>query len=426
MSFQQCLAALAKKEASSEVIQLVATFLSEQTMTEGKIMSTPKPVTGGCPQGSILGVFLFNTTIDDLEDGCDDIEDYSVDVDVEDGAQDRSETAGPFPSTPARRGVHEAEPIAESPIVRRRAARTRLDFSFEMRQEIPYEPNYRTESKWIAKLAALLRFVDDGFTLSKVNFENSVGFTVNGQPYRVKHAIQSQNVFRHIVRRAENIGMVVNSQKTTLVCVSDSLSYKSEAFILDSDGKRIDCQDGFKALGVHFLSTPTLQAHINSICKKFRSRYWTLRNLKLNGFTCEELVQVYKTMILPVTDYACVMYHSSLTETQDLQLERLQNHALKTIFGTGISARKARELASLSTLRARREILCENFAKKCLKNPLFAAWFPLKTARTSTRNRNAGQEIYLETKARCDRLKNSPLHYFRRILNGKPGKIYND
>ena len=38
--------------------------------------------------------------------------------------------------------------------------------------------------------------------------------------------------------------------------------------------------------------------------------------------------------------------------------------------------------------------------------------------------RRAGRETFLETKARTERLKNSPLHYFRRVLNGKVGKIY--
>ena len=34
----------------------------------GSSWSVPRNVTGGCPQGSILGVFLFNVTTDDLED----------------------------------------------------------------------------------------------------------------------------------------------------------------------------------------------------------------------------------------------------------------------------------------------------------------------------------------------------------------------
>ena len=78
MSFQECLKALAKKGASTQVVlRLVATFLSNRSMTVkiGDTHSTPRNITGGCPQGSILGVFLFNAMIDDLEEGCADLED---------------------------------------------------------------------------------------------------------------------------------------------------------------------------------------------------------------------------------------------------------------------------------------------------------------------------------------------------------------
>ena len=86
-----------------------------------------------------------------------------------------------------------------------------------------------------------------------------------------------------------------------------------------------------------------------------------------------------------------------------------------------MSGRKLREKAGLTTLRERREQICDKFAAKLASNPLFAHWFPLKQARASTRQK---QEKYREEKARCDRLMNSPLYYFRRRLNGKPGKTY--
>ena len=71
LSFQRCLASFAAKGASTEVIRLLATFLSNRTMSVrvGGTWSVPREVHGGCPQGSILGVFLFNVTTDDLEDG---------------------------------------------------------------------------------------------------------------------------------------------------------------------------------------------------------------------------------------------------------------------------------------------------------------------------------------------------------------------
>ena len=59
MSFQNCLKALARNGASSQVLSLVAAFLTGRTMTVkvGDHLSTPREVHGGCPQGSILGVF---------------------------------------------------------------------------------------------------------------------------------------------------------------------------------------------------------------------------------------------------------------------------------------------------------------------------------------------------------------------------------
>ena len=163
-------------------------------------------------------------------------------------------------------------------------------------------------------------------------------------------------------------------------------------------------------------------AQVDSIKKKYRSRFWMLRNLKHSGFTTDELVQVYKTMVRPVADYGAVVYHSSLTDQQDELLDGLQNAALRCIYGPGLSGRTMRDMADLQTLRKRREDMCLKFAKKCASDPLFAKWFPLKTSRASSRHKT--QEIYLESKARCDRLANSPFYYFRRILNGKEGKSY--
>ena len=173
---------------------------------------------------------------------------------------------------------------------------------------------------------------------------------------------------------------------------------------------------------MYFSSKPNMDAQVAAVTKAFRSRLWILRNLKNSGFNADELLKVYKTMILPVMDYACVVYHSSLTDEQDETLDRLQNHTLKTIFSPELSGRSLRELPGVTTLRRRREKKCDKFASKCLANPLFDHWFPTKTARASSRHKN--QEIFLESKARCQRLKDSPIYYLRRRLNGKPGKEY--
>ena len=70
LSFQHCLEAFAGKGASTETIAILATFLSNRTMSVrvGNVWSKPLPVCGGVPQGSILGIMLFNVFTDDLED----------------------------------------------------------------------------------------------------------------------------------------------------------------------------------------------------------------------------------------------------------------------------------------------------------------------------------------------------------------------
>ena len=80
LDFLHCLKALASKGASSELIGIVASFLTSRTMSVkvGQALSKPRVVLEGVPQGSILGVFLFNVTIDSFEAGSKDVAEYDV------------------------------------------------------------------------------------------------------------------------------------------------------------------------------------------------------------------------------------------------------------------------------------------------------------------------------------------------------------
>lgn len=220
------------------------------------VRSDAREVWGGCPQGSIPVVFLFNSTIDDLEEGCSDIAESGTGVEEKQADENQDEDEddedfSPVTLTPETNPTVSTALLnsqlfdpTESPICGSFLARSRrgkkkpckLNITAEMAADIPPEPNTKTEAKWREKLAALLRFIDDGFFLIKINFENSFGFQVNSICRRLKHAVKSQNVFHHLVRRAEEIGMVVNSSKTALICVSDAQAYMADAYILDSDG----------------------------------------------------------------------------------------------------------------------------------------------------------------------------------------------
>ena len=103
-----------------------------------------------------------------------------------------------------------------------------------------------------------------------------------------------------------------------------------------------------------------------------------------------------------------------LTGEQTTKIERLQFFALKNIYGFSYSHRELLELAGLQTLHERREEMTLKFANKTAANDRFKHWFP--TRRAGGRRKNNCVE-YLEMSARTDRRRNSPIYYYRRILN---------
>ena len=126
-----------------------------------------------------------------------------------------------------------------------------------------------------------------------------------------------------------------------MICTSGA--FNNKLFLYDSEEVRIGCVESgeIKALGMCFGS---------GLDRFGMSHQLTVdaANLRTNGFSSAELIQVYKAMIRPVVEYGWVVY-------QDKRLNQLQNHALKGIFGLGISTRKMRDLAGIETLRQRRE-----------------------------------------------------------------------
>ena len=145
--------------------------------------------------------------------------------------------------------------------------------------------------------------------------------------------------------------MKVNASKTGMVCISDSMNTENHAYIYDKDGQKIESGDHLKVLGWHFSSRPTVSAHMEVLKRRFRERYWTLRHLKHNGFSSDDLIKVYTAVIRPVAEYMLEVFHSMMNDIQDEALERLQTHALKCIYGPGLSGRRMRELPGLETLR---------------------------------------------------------------------------
>ena len=376
LDFLRCLEALAAKGASSEMVAIVGSFLTSRTMSVkvGQARSRPRVVLGGVPQGSILGVFLFNATIDNFETASKDI----VNCPIIGGGQALLAPPPPHDRTLNEQLVREYD-----------------------------RPGFKA---WESLLLSVLKYVDDNIIHEKLCMDSYV-IDHNGE--KRARATRSQNLFRQITRIAELMGMRVNTDKTKVLCVSDARTYKATAFIEGTDGTVVDSVDSLKVLGLHFSSKPDMSAQVEAICRKYRARIWTLRHLHHRGFSQEDLLKVYKSTILPCHDYCSSVFHSSLTLSQTVVLERLQSKALKAIYGYEPSYRELVEKSGLTTLRARRELREIKFARKCVSSPRFSRWFPARLPGRETRDGS----IYEEQFVRTHRCYNSPVYSMRRRLN---------
>jgi hypothetical protein len=261
-----------------------------------------------------------------------------------------------------------------------------------------------------------MKFVDDGTIVSKVNMVNGV-VEVDGEGgvvWREKRDQQTENIFKRTIRRAESKGMKVNVNKTAMLAVSDSIAYRPRPYIQGTDGERIQAgEEEVRVLGFIFSSKPNVNAHVRHVVAKTRRRLWVLRHLKRFGFTNEELVKVYTCQVRSVIEYCAVVYNSMLSKENEEELERLQKQSLKCVYGFEHSYRHLLEITGLETLKTRRENACLKFARKCLASDRFAGWFPRRANERCLRNQN----VFKEERARCDRLRNTPVFYMRRLLN---------
>ena len=129
----------------------------------------------------------------------------------------------------------------------------------------------------------------------------------------------------------------------------------------------------------------------------------------------EDIVTIYTSYVRSILEQSCQVWHSSLTQEDSEDLERVQKSALKVILKENyLTYEHALETLMLGSLSDRREKMCIKFAKNCQKNELTKDLFPLNpNSGLETRN----QDKYKVLHANTDRLKNSAVPDLQRLLN---------
>jgi len=160
---------------------------------------------------------------------------------------------------------------------------------------------------------------------------------------------------------AEANNMKLNASKTNELLIYFGKSDNQVPSII-MEGEAINRVHSAKLLGVNISDKLDWDVHVASINSKASKRLFYLRQLKRSGLCVKDLVTVFLSMIRPVSEYACQVWSTSLTQANIDLLESIQKRALK-IISPALTYKEALDLHQLPTLVERRTALCRELFK---------------------------------------------------------------
>ena len=72
--------------------------------------------------------------------------------------------------------------------------------------------------------------------------------------------------------------------------------------------------------------------HVDAITSKAASRLYFLKQLRRADVPTRDLLHFYTTVVRPVLEYACPVWHSGLTVAQSNLLEYVQKRAIRIVY----------------------------------------------------------------------------------------------
>ena len=341
------------------LLNVVKGFLENRTLTVTYrgAESERKPMPGGGPQGTILGLFLFLIQIND---------------------------AG-FPEEDREVGK-------------------RVTAAINKRKEI------KTKH---------LKYVDDLTLAEALNLNTALVNDNNNyleKPLtyhnRTEHILPPQESLLYtqveeLLNYTKENEMKINKDKTKIMLFNTKIS-KDFTPKISIEGKEIEVVEELKLLGVKITNDLKWNNNTEYITGRAYKKLWMIRRLKLNGASNMELRDIYCKHVRSVLEYAAVVWHPGLTLENTTSIERVQKSALAIILGKEYEDySKALDLLKLEKLSTRREALCKKFALKSLKSVKYSSWFVLDEKVCKTRSKITRLK---PTQTRTNCFENQPYH----------------
>ena len=242
------------------------------------------------------------------------------------------------------------------------------------------------------------KFIDDLSTLeiinlislglSSFNFKTQVASDINikHNQFLSKSNLKSQSYLNEIAAWTKSNQMKLNAEKSKFMIVNFTDNYQFNTRLM-IENRNLRQTNETHLLGVVVNDQLNWHSNTEFIIKKANKRMIILHNLFKFSLPMQEMITIYILYIRSILESSAVVWHSSITKSEEIKLERVQKTALKIILdGDYVNYSTALILSGLQTLSERRSFLCKKFAKNCIKNVKMSHMFPLNPSNVNTRH----------------------------------------
>ena len=246
------------------------------------------------------------------------------------------------------------------------------------------------------------------------NFKDHIASDIgtHGQ-YLPPENVQSQTFLDKIQDWTVDRKMQLNNSKTKYMIINFTKKYQFSTRI-QLENKLLEEVQECRLLGLIINNQLSWHQNSENIVKRANTKMIILHHLCKFNVPVEEMLNIYILFIRSMLEYCSVVWHSSITEEENRNIERVQKTALRITFGEDyLDYSNALKMTGLLTLKERRTQLSLKFAQNCLKTGKGADLFPLNPKTVNTRP----HEKYFVTPAHTDRLATSTVPYLQRLLN---------
>ena len=242
--------------------------------------------------------------------------------------------------------------------------------------------------------------------ISAYNFKTHVASDIGIDQYFISpQNLESNQYLKKISEWTDSKRMKLNGEKSSLMIFNETKNYQVTTR-LELENSFLNILEDTKLLGVVISADLTWRKNTKRIVQKSYQRIIILKKLFEFNVPEVDLLNIYILFIRSMLEQSCVVWHSSITQEEETDLERVQKVCLKIILKEKYETyEKALERTKLEKLVDRRTKLCLKFAKKCTENEDTKSMFPINPSLHSMETRK--HEKYYVQKSKTERLAKS-------------------